>query len=186
MALIKCSECEKEISDKATSCPNCGCPLNNLQTQSTTPVFQDENNQTSATLYSRSIHIPVKTIAIVICVIIILGNVIIYFCNRKPSNISDEMYNYGESTIKVIDDYMDNEIDYDSAAQKLDGIVSSIDYYESENEEEHKSSDFLIEADISILKSELFLEHLGKSTYSELLDSRNNLAEQLNISKRRK
>lgn len=44
------------------------------------------------------------------------------------------MYNYGESTIKVIDDYIDNEIDYDSAAQKLDGIVSSIDYYESENE----------------------------------------------------
>ena len=36
------------------------------------------------------------------------------------------MYNYGESTIKVIDDYIDNEIDYDSAAQKLDGIVSSI------------------------------------------------------------
>ena len=26
MALIKCSECGKEISDKATSCPNCGCP----------------------------------------------------------------------------------------------------------------------------------------------------------------
>ena len=28
MALIKCSECGKEISDKATSCPNCGCPIN--------------------------------------------------------------------------------------------------------------------------------------------------------------
>ena len=24
MALIKCSECGKEISDKATACPNCG------------------------------------------------------------------------------------------------------------------------------------------------------------------
>lgn len=28
MALIKCSECGKEVSDKATSCPNCGCPIN--------------------------------------------------------------------------------------------------------------------------------------------------------------
>lgn len=28
MALIKCSECGKEISDKATTCPNCGCPIN--------------------------------------------------------------------------------------------------------------------------------------------------------------
>lgn len=26
MALIKCNECGKEISDKATACPNCGCP----------------------------------------------------------------------------------------------------------------------------------------------------------------
>lgn len=27
MALIKCSECNKEISDKASACPNCGCPI---------------------------------------------------------------------------------------------------------------------------------------------------------------
>lgn len=27
MALIKCSECGKEISDKANACPGCGCPV---------------------------------------------------------------------------------------------------------------------------------------------------------------
>lgn len=27
MALIKCPECGKEISDKAKSCPGCGCPI---------------------------------------------------------------------------------------------------------------------------------------------------------------
>ena len=27
MALINCLECNKEISDKATSCPHCGCPI---------------------------------------------------------------------------------------------------------------------------------------------------------------
>ena len=26
MALIKCSECGHEVSDKASACPNCGCP----------------------------------------------------------------------------------------------------------------------------------------------------------------
>ena len=31
MALIKCSECEKEVSDKADSCPNCGNPINQQQ-----------------------------------------------------------------------------------------------------------------------------------------------------------
>lgn len=27
MALIKCKECGKEVSDKAKSCPNCGAPI---------------------------------------------------------------------------------------------------------------------------------------------------------------
>lgn len=27
MALIKCPECSKEVSDRASSCPNCGCPV---------------------------------------------------------------------------------------------------------------------------------------------------------------
>lgn len=27
MALIKCSECGKEFSDKASACPNCACPI---------------------------------------------------------------------------------------------------------------------------------------------------------------
>ncbi len=34
MALIKCPECSKEISDQAMACPGCGCPLShrsNLQ-----------------------------------------------------------------------------------------------------------------------------------------------------------
>ncbi len=31
MALIECTECKKEVSDKATSCPGCGHPLNNVQ-----------------------------------------------------------------------------------------------------------------------------------------------------------
>nr|MDA8228386.1 hypothetical protein [Desulfitobacterium hafniense] len=29
MALIKCTECSKEVSDKAAACPNCGCPVSN-------------------------------------------------------------------------------------------------------------------------------------------------------------
>lgn len=29
MALIKCSECNNEVSDKAISCPKCGAPIAN-------------------------------------------------------------------------------------------------------------------------------------------------------------
>lgn len=31
MALIKCSECGKEISDKATTCIHCGCPVSAME-----------------------------------------------------------------------------------------------------------------------------------------------------------
>ena len=33
MALIKCPECNKEISDKASSCPHCGYPLEKKETK---------------------------------------------------------------------------------------------------------------------------------------------------------
>lgn len=33
MALIKCPECEKEFSDKAQACPNCGCPTSEAKNQ---------------------------------------------------------------------------------------------------------------------------------------------------------
>ncbi|MDE6636255.1 MAG: zinc-ribbon domain-containing protein [Lachnospiraceae bacterium] len=31
-ALINCPECGKQVSDKASSCPNCGCPIANSPT----------------------------------------------------------------------------------------------------------------------------------------------------------
>lgn len=27
MALINCPECDKKVSDRAQSCPDCGCPI---------------------------------------------------------------------------------------------------------------------------------------------------------------
>ena len=40
MSLIKCPECGKEISDKATSCPNCGCPVS-------VPIENNKNKKDS-------------------------------------------------------------------------------------------------------------------------------------------
>lgn len=43
MALIKCSECGKDVSDKASSCQNCGNPINTTN-NSVVQVVTDPNN----------------------------------------------------------------------------------------------------------------------------------------------
>ena len=43
MALIKCPECGKEISDKASSCPNCGCPLSEMITSGVVRIKMPNN-----------------------------------------------------------------------------------------------------------------------------------------------
>lgn len=42
MALIKCPECGKEISDKAASCPNCGFPITQGNVTQEPPQKQKE------------------------------------------------------------------------------------------------------------------------------------------------
>ena len=44
MALIKCEECGKEISDRADACPHCGCPISHVK-----PVTR--NNFATACLF---------------------------------------------------------------------------------------------------------------------------------------
>ena len=44
MALIKCPECGKEVSDKAASCPNCGYPL----TDTISPSADSEEKESAA------------------------------------------------------------------------------------------------------------------------------------------
>ena len=42
MALIHCPECNKEISDKAKTCPHCGCPVE--ETNAKVPVEEKERS----------------------------------------------------------------------------------------------------------------------------------------------
>ena len=42
MALINCPECGKQISDKAGSCPNCGCPIANAPSSVIVRALSDD------------------------------------------------------------------------------------------------------------------------------------------------
>lgn len=43
MALIKCPECGKEVSSKAASCPNCGCPLSGAKANNEVKIQMPNN-----------------------------------------------------------------------------------------------------------------------------------------------
>lgn len=102
MALIKCPECGKEISDKAASCPNCGYPINaaTIHTENgDDEIFLDEykddkiedtNSNTSSRL-SKFIdiiigsHIWIPLVCVVIIAFIIL--ILVFSRNRQQKNI---------------------------------------------------------------------------------------------------
>ena len=47
MALIKCPECDLQVSDKAISCPHCGYPLDaKLQNDNQRNPVKEDNFQT--------------------------------------------------------------------------------------------------------------------------------------------
>ena len=63
MALINCPECKREISDRAKSCPHCGCPLEEMATSGEVRIKMPNNivegwvglfSSRSATVYNKS------------------------------------------------------------------------------------------------------------------------------------
>lgn len=77
MALIKCTECGKEISDKATACPHCGCPVVS-QTQCHDDTYQPQQQQSK----------PLIPIIIALTAYIILTVVI---CNIHDDSFADPL-----------------------------------------------------------------------------------------------
>lgn len=65
MALIKCPECDKEISDKASVCPSCGCPIHE---------GGDDNNSKVETVKPKNKQmILVACVCIAVLFVVILG-----------------------------------------------------------------------------------------------------------------
>jgi len=59
MALIACPECGKEISDTASSCPNCGAPI-------------AQKNETKSTITTRKLNLQ-KLFAVLVIIISLIA-----------------------------------------------------------------------------------------------------------------
>ena len=87
MALIKCSECGKEISDRARSCPHCGCPVEGTEELVDKIVVEKEAPE-EKTEETKSGEIKPKEkkklskkgiIAIIVAIVVIAAAVIAYY-----------------------------------------------------------------------------------------------------------
>lgn len=69
MTLIKCKECGKEISDKANVCPNCDCPIEKQNIEST-------SNTSKQLVINQAEKKSVKKVIIIIAALAVIGIVI--------------------------------------------------------------------------------------------------------------
>ena len=66
MALIKCPECGKEISDKAAICPNCGCPIRREPIESLQEEYAEDEEESNSELWKNDIAYGI--LSIIICI----------------------------------------------------------------------------------------------------------------------
>ena len=71
MALIKCSECGKEISDKAVSCPKCGNPINEKKEKTTNKKVENNTNTFKTSNGINNFFIKNKILLIIISTVIV-------------------------------------------------------------------------------------------------------------------
>ena len=103
MALIKCPECGKEISDRAKSCPNCGCPVN---------VYKKN---------TRNIELNRKKIIVIIAIIVFIIGILSFFIVKykynkdNPKIIGDIRLNMSQKDVEnILHKKIGNNLDIDS------------------------------------------------------------------------
>lgn len=165
MALIKCEECGKEISDQAASCPNCGYKQNQLEEKK---VNLSKN---------KKLLLGIGMVISLIVLVVALTN------GRKPSGMSTEVFNLGINTLNIVDEYLDGAILSSEADTKLESVKKRLDKIYDLNSDTNalliSSSTLNLEIQISSMD-----RMFSKVTDKDIVESRNNLAADLNQRKR--
>ena len=131
MALIKCPECGQEISDQATSCPNCGCPMKKTNGDS------DKDNlgkkvEISIKKPDVKLDKKIKSIlgGVIVCLVILIG-VIVY--TKTNITLSDE-----ERAVIFSINELQNSLDVASSISIDEAITA---YYDPEYEQLKSASE---------------------------------------------
>lgn len=108
-------------------------------------------------------------------------------CGGKPSNISDEHYQYGKKAIEIIDSYLDYEIDADEAYQQMKNLSARKETLpQTEFGDKTHSADFGVEVGVS--NADFYLLELRYNPSNEhlqkLIEARNRIADEIGMKQR--
>ncbi len=87
MALIKCSECNKEISDKASACPHCGCPISTVETLSQEKKAENKSKTSSKSQRKKLFFIVAIIGAIIVMLAILMLTHVICFHSYSEATV---------------------------------------------------------------------------------------------------
>ena len=92
MALIKCPECGKEISDKAESCPQCGMPIKEIKAMTEKTNLNTPNtNSTSQSKKEKNGMPPWLWVLIIVgSLLVVCGIVLLCLKGKSPSSNADQ------------------------------------------------------------------------------------------------
>ena len=183
MALIKCPECGKEVSDKATSCPQCGFPLSaaisspSLGHPSPSPsnppaTKKDGLKRVLRVLIPSAISISFVLIFLVLCIRALNG----------PS-LSSRAASLGKDAISITDDYLNGSISKTSATSKLDDVLNKIDMLNEDSSAASKALRFSTE--VFLLSSAIRNDDGSSESYDKILERRNDVADIIGVRKRK-
>lgn len=112
MALIKCSEFGKEISDRAKSCPECG--------------YTDFQTPKSKNNFRSSIIRWMFIIIVVICLVLLIKNVI---CSNQKQNDINNANNYIDNLINTVSELSDIKLYNNSNSYVIETDVDEMKKY---------------------------------------------------------
>lgn len=128
MALIKCSECGKEISDKASACPHCGCPV------ATPPVLsqeeQDRQEQTArlqAEERQAAKKKQITALVVAILAILVCAVVVVFFVMSKSPKHNFHNLKY----LQYIEDNDGCKLSEDGKTMVLDSNPDDVEGYDN-------------------------------------------------------
>lgn len=139
MALIKCTECGKEFSDKADACPNCGCPTEKMskpEKENVSKVEEHESDNESCETkndvlveeqkYKKEKNPNTKKIIIGAAIAIVVLGIAVFFLtanSRKYSSADADFkakkYEIALQKYESLGDYKDSEKKVDECKYEL-------------------------------------------------------------------